>query len=556
MENDENLKTLASEIMAATNLLSDHELAFRLQMQEALNASLALQPSSSNSTQQDSPFSIDSVFTDDIPDFAHLKVQTLELDKFQQEIKDREQSEAEMKKISLDLSRRIHDQSFARELLMFPEKDWENEGDYFEKPFGEGCSSSSSSSSSAANLVSNGPFRLYFMGLVTEENVKGSVTAFASIGAAICDPSDNLILKVQKPLKGRWISLSKRYAYVKALIEGLDAALSLKIQRINVYCDYHPLFQQLRGRWQVKQQNLKILMDQVVALLGKFTSFNLILLAKNDVKFAIKLARDVIDSQITASAESSSANETCNICLEEKDIMQIFSVDSCLHRYCISCMKQHAEVKLLHGMVPGCPHEGCQTQLIVDSCKKFLTPKFIEMMTQRLKEAAVPVTEKLYCPYPKCSTLMSKSEVISSNDLFGTKNRSGAYKCIKCHGLFCINCKVPWHRGMSCLEYKRLNPRGEEAKLKSLASQQLWRQCVKCNHMIELTEGCYHMTCRCGFEFCYTCGAEWKKKKATCDCPLWDEDNILYDDSDEEEEEDEYIEEYDYEDEWDTEDEI
>ncbi|KAI3883800.1 hypothetical protein MKW92_006156 [Papaver armeniacum] len=531
--------------MAATNMLSDHELAFRLQMEEALNASLALQPSSSNSVQQESPFSMDSVLTEDIPDFAHFKIQTLELDKFQQEIKDREQSEAEMCKISQDLSRSIHDQNFAREILMFPEEDWEDEGDYFEKPFGEGSSSSSVSSSS--NLASDGPFRLYFKGLVTEENVKGSVIAFASIGAAICDPSDNLILKVQKPLKGQWKSLSHRYAYVKALIEGLNAALSLKIQRINIYCDYHPLFQQLKGRWQVKQQNLKILMDQVVALREKFESCNIILLTRNDVKFAIKLARDAIDCQITASAESSSANETCNICLEEKDIMQIFSVDGCLHRYCCSCMKQHAEVKLLHGLVPGCPHEGCQTQLIADSCKKFLTPKFIEMMTLRLKEASVPVTEKLYCPYPKCSTLMSKSEVLSSNDLFGTANRSGAYKCIKCHGLFCINCKVPWHRGMSCLEYKRLNPRGEEAKLKSLASQQLWRQCVKCNHMIELAEGCYHMTCRCGFEFCYTCGAEWKNKRATCNCPLWDEDNILYDDSDEEEDE-----EWDDEEEWDS----
>ncbi|CAL8999751.1 unnamed protein product [Prunus brigantina] len=41
--------------------------------------------------------------------------------------------------------------------------------------------------------------------------------------------------------------------------------------------------------------------------------------------------------------------------------------------------------------------------------------------------------------------------------------------------------------------------------------------------MVELDSGCYHITCRCGHQFCYTCGAEWKNKKATCDCPLWDE---------------------------------
>ncbi|KAI9195640.1 hypothetical protein LWI28_016845 [Acer negundo] len=109
---------------------------------------------------------------------------------------------------------------------------------------------------------------------------------------------------------------------------------------------------------------------------------------------------------------------------------------------------------------------------------------------------------------------------------------SGTRKCVKCQGLFCINCKVPWHKDMTCYEYKRLNPNPptEDVKLKSLASMNLWRQCVKCNHMIELSEGCYHMTCRCGYEFCYNCGATWKNKRATCFCPLWDEDNILFDD--------------------------
>lgn len=56
---------------------------------------------------------------------------------------------------------------------------------------------------------------------------------------------------------------------------------------------------------------------------------------------------------------------------------------------------------------------------------------------------------------------------------------------------------------------------------------------------------------RCGYEFCYNCGAEWKDKKATCSCPLWDEDNILYaandtdfDEDDFDEDEDDYEDDY------------
>jgi len=245
-----------------------------------------------------------------------------------------------------------------------------------------------------------------------------------------------------------------------------------------------------------------MLVDQIRVLQLKFTYCDSRLLARNDVKFAFKLARDAIVSQSMRATEPGSTrslNETCAICLEDTDASQIFSVDGCQHRYCFSCMKQHVEVKLLHGIAPKCPHEGCKSDLLVDSCQKFLTQKLIDTMRQRNLEASIPVAEKVYCPYPRCSALMTKTQVFEySKNLIGGSELSGAKKCLNCHGLFCFNCKVPWHSGMTCFIYKTLNPNppAEDLKLKSLASTSLWRQCVKCNHMIELAEGCYHMTCR------------------------------------------------------------
>ena len=55
--------------------------------------------------------------------------------------------------------------------------------------------------------------------------------------------------------------------------------------------------------------------------------------------------------------------------------------------------------------------------------------------------------------------------------------------------------------------------------------------------------------CRCGYEFCYTCGSEWKEKKATCTCPLWEERNIIrYDNEDDDYYDDEDEDYYDEED--------
>ncbi|RYP64839.1 hypothetical protein DL769_006514 [Monosporascus sp. CRB-8-3] len=36
-----------------------------------------------------------------------------------------------------------------------------------------------------------------------------------------------------------------------------------------------------------------------------------------------------------------------------------------------------------------------------------------------------------------------------------------------------------------------------------------WRRCYKCRTLVELTQGCTHMTCRCKAQFCYICGARW-----------------------------------------------
>ncbi|TYJ26559.1 hypothetical protein E1A91_A07G128100v1 [Gossypium mustelinum] len=555
-DDDDELNSLLSqqhhELMAAHSLESDVDFAFHLQLQEALSASLSLhtsQPPPPPPPPPQPPVQNDTVFS----------LTSQMLSKLQQESLDHKRCLLETQKLKDDLKRRVHDEKFARRIADMPEELWEDWGDCFERPFGEGCSKElcwgeTDSEIDSIDGVSDNEydFRIYFKGLISEEKVKDKASNYAGIGVAICDFRDNLILEITKPLVG--VGLSKQAAELKALIEGLNAALSLELNRIEFCCDYYPIYQYITRRWPPKQRKISMLVNQVLLLQRKFTDCRPILMARNDIKYAFKLAREAIVSQVTQPVEqneSKSVKETCVICLEDTDSGSMFSVDGCMHRYCFSCMKQHVEVKLLHGMVPKCPHEGCKSELIVDSCRKFLTPKMIETLKQRMKEASIPVTERVYCPYPRCSTLMSRSEALEySKDALVGAERSGARKCLKCHALFCINCKVPWHSDTTCQDYKRKNPLPpvEDLKLKSLARMNLWRQCVKCNHIIELSEGCYHMTCRCGYEFCYNCGAEWKNKKATCSCPLWEEDLIWNENRDTDEEE--MDEDSDYDDDW------
>lgn len=250
-----------------------------------------------------------------------------------------------------------------------------------------------------------------------------------------------------------------------------------------------------------KVKRAEALSDQIQLLMRKFTQCQASLVASNENK-SVKLAGNAIAFQINrASGSSSRRNRTecCSICMEDTYVDQMFLITICGHSYCFSCMSKHVQFKLLQGMLPKCPHEKCNTELKLESCKEFLTPELIDIMSQRLKEASIPAADKVYCPYPRCSTLLSRTALQGSIRIEATLDENFRLrKCPKCSGSFCMNCNVPWHKDMSCSEFKRRkpNPCNEDEKLKSLASQKLWRQCPKCNHMVSLASGCYHIYCR------------------------------------------------------------
>ncbi|CAN8252660.1 unnamed protein product [Cochlearia groenlandica] len=394
---------------------------------------------------------------------------------------------------------------------------------------GEG---SSKDGVAAGKTNGEGLYRLYFKGLVSENSGKGKmIHVVAGFGFAICDQKDMPLYEMKGPLIR--CDTSRQGVEIKALTRGLNEALKLGIKKIAFFCDYFPVFQYVTGIWIPKQKKISMLMSDLQQIRQQFTVSQPVLVAGNDVKFAYKLARESIVSQLTPREDSRQAKaawkEECIICYDDTTADRMFVVDKCHHRFCLRCVKQHVEVKLLHGMVPKCPDVRCKSELVIDACSKLLTPKLSELWNQRIKENAIPVAERVYCPFPKCSALMSKTKISeSARSLLSVYPTSGVRRCVECRGLFCVDCKVPWHGKMSCTEYKKLhpNPPADDVKLKSLANNKMWRQCSKCQHMIELVQGCNHIVCRCKFEFCYNCGGEWDKKwGCTKGCPpSWNEE--------------------------------
>ena len=194
------------------------------------------------------------------------------------------------------------------------------------------------------------------------------------------------------------------------------------------------------------------MVDQVVSMLEEFEQCEISLVRRSEVGYVLKLARDSIVAQIAkalAVETSKVKRETCTICLEDTDVSKIHAIESCAHRFCFSCMKEHVRVKLLHGMLPACAQDGCTTKLSVEGSKIFLSSQLLQIMVERIREGQIPPTQKIYCPYPKCSALMSLSELIhpeqQSCSKYTVSDAVTLRKCVKCRGFFCVRCKVPWH---------------------------------------------------------------------------------------------------------------
>ncbi|KAL0417755.1 UNVERIFIED_CONTAM: hypothetical protein Sradi_1189000 [Sesamum radiatum] len=311
------------------------------------------------------------------------------------------------------------------------------------------------------------------------------------MGVAICDQDDGLVFEISKGLNAKEHEGNTELVELKALIEGLHIAVAVDLKKIKIVSDNPLLYQYVTGKKHPMTANVAALANQMHLLLRKFAHVRASHVEKKkDVKFAVELAKKAMAFQFRKSlGHINEMNITCAICFGKTHVHQMFLLTSCLHRYCYSCMSKHVQFKLHQGVLPKCPHENCKSKLKLDTCKKFLTSELFNIMSQSVKESSIPAEEKIYCPYPRCSTLFSKAELQGSKgNSAGVTKQLGGIECPKCRGVFCVNCKVPWHANLSCFDYKTQNPYPsiEEKKLHSLATQNLWRQCPKCSNMVSL----------------------------------------------------------------------
>ncbi|KAF8063958.1 hypothetical protein FPV67DRAFT_1628838 [Lyophyllum atratum] len=176
----------------------------------------------------------------------------------------------------------------------------------------------------------------------------------------------------------------------------------------------------------------------------------------------------------------------------------------CDHDYCPACVAD---------LVDACcrdeslyPPRCCNQPFPNEALAQFLKPMLLATYTAKRMELDVPAANRIFCPVPTCSTFLGSSE-----------NAQDHVQCNKCNTFVCPQCRQPSHFDENCSENQAT------LAVRELALAEHWQTCPGCRAIVELQMGCYHITCRCRYEFCYICASPWKN----CGCPQWNEERLL-----------------------------
>ena len=195
----------------------------------------------------------------------------------------------------------------------------------------------------------------------------------------------------------------------------------------------------------------------------------------------------------------------CLTCLSDDIPISKSAKLACGHRMCHSCLRRIFTMSVSDPahMPPTC----CTSDHIpLKHVDKLFDVKFKMKWNKKYQEYTTK--NRVYCPAKGCGEWIKPANI--HLDTSGGANSGRRYgKCGRCRTKVCVLCNGKWHISREC-------PKDEAtAKFAEVAKQEGWQRCFNCSAMVELKEGCNHMTCRCRAEFCMICGVKWKG----CDCP-------------------------------------
>lgn len=197
-----------------------------------------------------------------------------------------------------------------------------------------------------------------------------------------------------------------------------------------------------------------------------------------------------------ATPESSQhSRRSCICCRDDFSSQDDLHILPCGHNYCGDCLRimiNQASTEESK-MPPRC----CTQPIPGVIIKALLVRDDQQLFLKAVQQFSTPWEARIFCPNPNCNEFVPPRIKVDPKHPFDVV-------CRECRTRVCTMCKMRAHPlGQDCpsdLELDQVLRMGEKSG---------WRRCYKCRTLVELTQGCTHMTCRCKAQFCYICGAIW-----------------------------------------------
>jgi hypothetical protein len=103
------------------------------------------------------------------------------------------------------------------------------------------------------------------------------------------------------------------------------------------------------------------------------------------------------------------------------------------------------------------------------------------------------------------------SHLLWRNSLTWHLEAASYFTCVKCKSKTCFSCTTPLHSGMTCAQYKASLIEQQFAEVRSSEWLNANAKLCPCGKWVQKTTGCDHMTCVCGAEWCWICGAHYRE---------------------------------------------
>jgi hypothetical protein len=210
-----------------------------------------------------------------------------------------------------------------------------------------------------------------------------------------------------------------------------------------------------------------------------------------------RLAR-ALQEQFNQEEKPVEADVTCKICLEAIPEAEFLPLENCGDLFHKLCIAQCLNTLINDRQFPlVCPLPECRMEINMIDISERLEPadfaRFEEFAFNHFVQRNME--DMTCCPTPDCSYVFSKQGQITM------------FVCPVCKHEYCLQCKCSYHGGKSCEDYQRdkLYDPSDQAFIE-FAKGAKYKTCARCKFWVEKSEGCDHMTCRCGYEFCYVCG--------------------------------------------------